>query len=106
MGTNYYLRLKNPPKSIPETFKAHIGKSSCGWRFLFKKYLEIQTFESWKKLIEDDAYIIVDEYGDEANKEDFFAMVAWKQKDASHEIVEDPHYINIGGYDFLSCEFS
>lgn len=51
MGTNYYAVSKKPTVTSP----LHIGKSSCGWKFLFHEVnkwdyeldcdVEIHTFE-------------------------------------------------------------
>lgn len=57
----------------------HIGKRSCGWKFLFNhqdgKYFDPRHQESLKAWLDDPHYKIVDEYGDKYTFEEFWQMV-------------------------------
>lgn len=111
MGTNYYAVRKKPTITEP----LHIGKSSCGWKFLFhevNKYncefdgeLEIHTFEQWKEFLENnDEIVILDEYDREISVEDFFRLVEKKQKENN---VDNFSYCkNVNGYRFTGGDFS
>ena len=61
----------------------HIGKSSCGWQFLF--YLGIRKYTCGQSLKKEDidkwfrSGIIVDEYGDEISVDDFWVLVDTKK---------------------------
>lgn len=111
MGTNYYWRpliteeerekLLEKTKNVKtlqeiEDFiyndilkeresEVHIGKSSCGWQFLF--HLGIRKYTCGQSLKKEDidkwfrSGIIVDEYGDEISVDDFWTLVDTK-KDA------------------------
>ena len=65
--------------------EVHIGKSSCGWQFLF--HLGIRKYTCGQSLKKEDidkwfrSGIIVDEYGDEISVDDFWTLVDTK-KDA------------------------
>lgn len=98
MGTNYYA-VKKLPNSIKgkicdliendlyeeanELFntnyeKIHIGKQSCGWKFLFNynhfKYYDL-TKESINNFLRNDEIIFFDEYGKVINVDNFWEMV-------------------------------
>lgn len=63
--------------------EVHIGKSSCGWQFLF--YLGIRKYTCGQSLKKEDidkwfrSGIIVDEYGDEISVDDFWQLVDTKK---------------------------
>lgn len=65
--------------------EVHIGKSSCGWQFLF--HLGIRKYTCGQSLKKEDidkwfrSGIIVDECGDEISADDFWTLVDTK-KDA------------------------
>ena len=73
-----YYDLSNGEKS-----EIHIGKSSCGWQFLF--YLGIRKYTCGQSLKKEDidkwfrSGIIVDEYGDEISVDDFLVLVDTKK---------------------------
>lgn len=98
MGTNYYA-VKKLPNSIKgkicdliendlyeeanELFetnyeKIHIGKQSCGWKFLFNynhfKYYDL-TKESINNFLRNEEIIFFDEYGRVINVDNFWEMV-------------------------------
>ena len=98
MGTNYYA-VKKLPNSIKgkicdliendlyeeanELFntnyeKIHIGKQSCGWKFLLNynhfKYYDL-TKESINNFLRNDEIIFFDEYGRVIDVDNFWEMV-------------------------------
>ena len=110
MGTNYYAVKKKPTITSP----LHIGKSSCGWKFLFhevSKYnefdydLEIHTFEQWKEFLENNNEIVIlDEYDREVSTKEFLELVSKKQKENN---TDDFRYCkNVNGYRFADGDFS
>ena len=113
MGTNYYAVRTRPTTDRP----IHIGKSSYGWKFLFRTQNENwneppvvwRTFDQvyewlYKYTVESDNYVIIDEYDEVISFEDFIKMVEDKQS------VENPDNFtydkNVNGYRFADCEFS
>lgn len=98
MGTNYYLHTDfckccgKPKKEV------HLGKSSCGWKFLFHKSRQMFDFDSFCKFIEKG--IIYDEYGNKCSSDDLLHLISIKQ-DEKH----NPQSENIDGYDFLDIDF-
>lgn len=114
MGTNYYL-VKNSATVHPPL---HIGKSSAGWKFIFRLYedLEREGYEEeyfssiknvndWKSFLEyktNDNYQIMTEYDEQVSLDDFWNKVEEKQK----EKCTDEYIIHIGEYDFRNAEFS
>ena len=63
--------------------EVHIGKSSCGWQFLF--HLGIRKYTCGQSLKREDidkwlrSGIIIDEYGDEISVDDFWKLVDTKK---------------------------
>ena len=110
MGTNYYAVKKKPTIVEP----LHIGKSSCGWKFLFhevNKYnsfdddLEIHTFEQWKEFLEtNDEIVILDEYDREVPVKEFLELIEEKQKENNVKNFVDCK--NVNGYRFTDGDFS
>lgn len=108
MGTNYYAVSKKPTYRSP----IHIGKSSIGWKFLFhhvnsyENYFdgeELNTYEKWEELLKNNNVIIMNEYDEVIDVNDFLELVAKKQ---SCSDPEDFRYNeNINGYRFLCGEF-
>lgn len=92
MGTNYYLR-NNICEKCDLYDELHIGKSSAGWRFSFRAYLDpddvpdgkiIQNIYDWKRVIDQEDCQIFDEYGDFHTKESFYSLVTKKSGLKSH----------------------
>ena len=110
MSTNYYL-VKNRPS---RDSGLHIGKSSIGWRFLFRKYnpfevdKPLNTFEQWrdylKETTEVGTHVIMNEYDEIVSYEKFMKMINDKQKENSADMFE--YCENVNGYRFSSGEFS
>ena len=112
MGTNYYA----VPKKSTISNALHIGKSSCGWKFLFhevNKYtcefdneLEIHTYEQWKHYLENNKedIVILNEYDEEVSVRSFLRMVNKKQLE---ENIDNFTYCkNVNGYRFSDSDFS
>lgn len=81
--------------------EVHIGKSSCGWQFLF--YLGIRKYTCGQSLKREDidkwlrSGIIVDEYGDEISADKFWQLVDTKKDGIDYnqyykEFPEDDYY--------------
>lgn len=81
--------------------EVHIGKSSCGWQFLF--YLGIRKYTCGQSLKREDidkwlrSGIIVDEYGDEISADKFWQLVDTKKDGIDYnqyykEFPEDSYY--------------
>ena len=110
MGTNYYAVKKKPTIAEP----LHIGKSSCGWKFLFhevNKYnsfecdLEIHTFEQWKEFLETNGEVVIlDEYDREVSVKEFLELIEEKQKENNEE--NFVYCKNVNGYRFSDRDFS
>lgn len=123
MGTNFYLRAKNPR---PVYDQYHLAKTSHGWKPLFEidpkpedstpweqmpAELPIRSVDDIKRHYDSGNFEIVDEYG-EAYDWDAFEerVINWnadnsdaRGHDSSYDfqVMKDPQ-----GYDFVECEFS
>lgn len=100
MGTNYYLHTNFCPCCGQPREKVHLGKKSCGWKFLFHK-LPNRSFNyaSFCSYIREG--VIYDEYNQEWEVEEFLMHIAGELGDK-----QNPDCEHIGGYDFLQCDFS
>lgn len=98
MGTNYYA-IKKPTKELKNQIigaveddkwdivisltpkQIHIGKSSVGWQFIFD-HQEWEYFDKSKESIKEflSQCLITDEYGRDITNDDFWVMVANKEK--------------------------
>lgn len=108
MGTNYYAISKKAKHDKP----LHIGKSSMGWKFLFYKLKDyenyfthetIDTYEKWKKLLQDKNVSIVSEYNDDIDFDSFDKMVEIKQHCNNPDNFK--YNLNVYGYRFSEDEF-
>lgn len=93
MGTNFYLYRENKEP-------LHLGKQSCGWRFLFHKTDEIQNFNDFKEVLK--TGYIMDEYKQIWSIEDLLKLIKGRQFDKKHT---DNQIEHIDGCDFLNGEF-
>ena len=117
MGTNYYAVKVKPSISEP----IHIGKSSMGWLFLFQSHNETwsdppviwNTYEQvmeWLKkyTVDTHEYVILDEYDEVIDYDDFKKYVDYKQKDK--HCLDNPENFyycrNVNGYRFSDSDFS
>jgi hypothetical protein len=113
MGTNYYA-IQN--KVSLHNRVIHIGKSSAGWKFLFQGYqhygnpdgymyddLNINSVDDWKKFLDTDEYVILDEYDKQISYDDFFKLVEEKQSEENPDNFSD--CANINGYRFSYRDF-
>ena len=116
MGTNYYAVAKKPSVMKP----IHIGKSSCGWRFVFHcvpGYFNnisgepLDSYSRWirflQKYTEDNTIVVVNEYDEEITLDQFIELVQRKQLENNKEDEEDfGCFINeVDGYLFEIGEF-
>lgn len=110
MGTNYYARY-NICDCCDRYNELHIGKSSFGWKFLFRGYtkeedLDIQTFENWKNFLKSEDVKIFDEYDEKVEYQRFIEFIEKKQNDDKHSNKHDIGYLDDEGYEFYNEEFS
>lgn len=104
MGTNYYARYSPCPTCGRCSVEKHIGKASCGWKFLLQSHPDISSWEDWKKELSDSKVQIFDEYNEKISTEKLFELVDSKQNDDSHE--SDHCWKDTDGYDLTWKEFS
>lgn len=116
MGTNYYAVKNRPTTGQP----IHIGKSSMGWLFLFQTQNDswneppvvwntYDQVKEWlhKNTVENDNYVIINEYDEIISFDDFFDLVESKQKD-EHCLSNEDNFAyskNVNGYRFSDEEF-
>lgn len=110
MGTNYYAVMNRPTISQP----IHIGKSSIGWKFLFRTQKDIwndivwNTYEQvyewlYRHTVESDEYVIVNEYDEVVSFDEFIKLVEDKQNTNNPD---DFRYVrNVNGYRFYDSDF-
>lgn len=76
MGTNYYVKT-NECKCCNRYDERHIGKSSVGWAFNFRGYvddnLSLRSWQDWKLFLKDKT--IFTEYGQEVEYDNFVGMI-------------------------------
>ena len=116
MGTNYYAVRNRLTTAEP----IHIGKSSIGWLFLFQTqndkwneppviwntYEQVQEW-LYKNTVENDHYVIIDEYDEVISYDDFIGLVESKQAD-EHCLSNEDNFVyskNVNGYRFSDEEF-
>jgi hypothetical protein len=102
MSTNYYLPTdaEDPEEGL------HVGKSSIGWRFLFRSHTGLETVDSVRALLNRHERV-VDEYGREVSLERFWALVEMKQELRPHlAVLRTYGYLTEDGYEFCTNEFS
>lgn len=103
MGTNYYYKEDiNPCKCCgrPEERKEiHIGKSSCGWNFLFGNYHD--SYDKWVEFVKRHDGNLYDEY-DRNIPADYFINNIFQIKGKRHNLY---HCIYDGNYD-ISTEIN
>ena len=65
--------------------------------------LNINSIDDWKKYLDNDELVILDEYDEEVSYKDFFDMVEEKQKEENPDNFKN--CANIGGYRFTFNDF-
>ena len=109
MGTNYYVKNAKdcPTCGTPNSEDLHIGKSSCGWKFLFDDEFVENVSQGFSGLC------IVDEYDDLIDGELLAALIESKQSDKSHieefkkyKYISEDDYYEIDGYEVAKFEFN
>jgi len=98
MGTNYYLHTDFCPCCGHPKQKIHLGKNSCGWKFLFHKTSNIKDFPSFCGVIMNG--LIYDEYDRLISTDEMLEIIESSMKEKDHPDVEI-----IKGYNFLAAEF-
>ena len=109
MGTNYYIRKKSDTK-----YELHVGKISCGWKFLMAGHLKdynpvtnvtltITKFQDYVNLLKKykgDAYL-VDEYGEVVDINELASMIHKHKNECTHNF--DNTYMTIAhkNYDVI-----
>lgn len=86
MGTNYYLRTETCTNCNRSYDGLHIGKSSHGWQFHFRGYLDqsIVCYEDWLNEFNDKRKRIYNEYGESYTIEKFKEVVESKKEGLNH----------------------
>ena len=104
MGTNYYA-IKKKPRIVKIYDEIHLGKSSVGWKFVFQEQEQYHNFEEFKDFIlNNNEWIIKDEYGKEISPNDLLKLIEEKQKENNpDDFTWDK---NVDGYRFTDKDFS
>lgn len=95
MGTNYYLETDFCPCCGKPKSKIHLGKSSAGWKFLFRKTDCVKSYDDFLEFIKKG--VIVDEYNVPIPEFEMIDLIQTKQKEKSHGFDDE--------YDFLDGDF-
>lgn len=113
MGTNYYVvghscgevcKYCHQPIEINDICY-HLGKLSCGWRFIFQSLDDIKSFADWKDFIQKNGYKIKTEDGEYINLDYLTDLINNRQDGQSHINVDNKAYLSVDGYDFTDCTF-
>lgn len=104
MGTNYYA-VKKKPRIVKIYDEIHLGKSSIGWKFVFQEQEQYHNFEEFKDFIlNNNEWIIKDEYGKEVSPNELLELIKTKQKENNPD--DFTWAKNVGGYRFSDKDFS
>lgn len=109
MGTNYYLKSKPCETCYHCQSELHIGKSSMGWKFLFKLHhhpLNIYCYQDWLIHLKDIKKVIYNEYNEKIEFEQLLDLIEKKRNGKSQANLDSYFYQDEEGYDFCSNEFS
>ena len=110
MGTNYYLHY-DVCDHCDRYKELHIGKNSCGWKFVLRSY-EFEGLFTWDKWLDflrtetDLGSKIINENGLEYSLIDFVDMVQNKQFEKKSHLFTDDDYLDVRGFNFSKTEFS
>lgn len=108
MGTNYYAVVSTCPNPDHDEHK-HIGKSSAGWRFMFRWYPDerLDSVTRWHDWLIGKR--IIDEYGADVDLGWLFDLVDQKRNDRPHRETRDyapTRFKSRATADFYAGEFS
>lgn len=104
MGTNYYVRTRTCDNPKHHDF-VHVGKSSHGWRFLFRAHGGLRSVDDWFRYLDDHFDAIESENGNGVTVEYLRSLVAGKHNGHSHDVLGEGHWRD-GPADFYDREFS
>lgn len=111
MGTNFYIK-RTKPREVYDEY--HIAKTSCGWLPSFEAYTPfgegdkrpaVHSVADIKTLVDSGDYIIVDEYDDECDWDEFTKLVLEHGSEFNSR-THHPDYKDPQGYEFLRYEYS
>lgn len=100
MGTNYYIKQRGN-----DEFSIHVGKMSCGWRFLMAGHLDdvfigldktliVAKFQDYIDLLrENKDYYLVNEYGSECNIHNLAKEIKEHSNGLTHSQVNDANFM-------------
>lgn len=114
MGTNYYAQLNVCDKCNKPEDVLHIGKSSCGWTFMFRGYrnhyiregfeVNLDSWQKWQLFLKQPNIQIINEYDEIITYDDFYRLVEDKKNETfnhakltiekSPEIFYKPEFIS------------
>lgn len=113
MSTNYYWHT-NLCVACGRSDRHHIGKTACGWWFLFQAHDEdsplgkVRSYADWQRVLSSDGQIL-DGYGQLYAPADFWAMVRstrrtdWKNH---HRLYPQRSFVDADGWPFSECDFT
>jgi hypothetical protein len=108
MGTNYYVNTPscaNACEHCAESERIHLGKSSAGWRFLFRadpEWPRDEAFTHWVRRALSGP--IVDEYGRECSLAELLDLAHGKADGIDHlNRPPERQYGRTSANDFKSC---
>lgn len=109
MGTNYYLKSKPCETCGHCQTELHIGKSSMGWRFLFRSYnyeTKINSFDDWLLELNNPNKVIYNEYHEKIELAELLELIEDKRNGKSQAHLAHYFFQDEKGYDFCHNEFS
>lgn len=129
MGTNFYLKVKDPPgpchacgHTPAQPKSIHIGKSSAGWCFSLHVYPEDleqvtdqgpprpQSLEDWRVRFEGPKFMIEDEYDNPITAKEMMSIITERAQGLRRHPVHDGHCLGPGPddatYDLIIGWFS
>lgn len=101
MGTNYYL--------TPYQHQIHIGKSSAGWKFMFRAHEDIESYSDLLDKLDTKEYYIINEYNEIVEIADFMKIVKERGDNPrryTKEVGGDDCWEDSQGCQFLNRDFS
>lgn len=111
MGMNYYLKSDECPCCGSTKVNLHIGKQSCGWKFLFRAHIypPVESYKDWLTLINVPGFNVYDEQDEQMVKEGFLESINHVQSSDLKNVEEgydNRFYLDEDGYNFCTTEFS